>query len=65
MGNDLSKKAAQAAAIVTGKRFCSHCQQQRPAETGKWLVSANGLNRRWKCGACVERAKERASGGAK
>jgi hypothetical protein len=61
MGNRMSVKANQVAAILTGRRFCSHCQGQRVTEGGKWKVSPNGMNRRWKCAACVERAKERAA----
>jgi hypothetical protein len=61
MGNRMSVKANQVAAILTGRRFCSHCQGQRVTEGGKWKVSPNGMNRRWKCAACVERAKQRAA----
>jgi hypothetical protein len=26
---------------------------------GLWVPTANGLNRRWKCAGCIQRAKER------
>ena len=61
LSNRMSVKVGQVAALLTGRRWCSHCQGQRPEQGGKWKVSANGMNKRWKCAACVERAKERAA----
>jgi hypothetical protein len=49
----------QALENATGKRFCNNCRLYQNILNGKWVKSANGLHRRWKCAACIERAKAR------
>lgn len=46
---------------ITGKRWCGHCQLSRTVDGGKWIVSNNGRNRRWKCQSCCDQAKARAA----
>ena len=60
MGNKTSAKAHQLAVLLTGRRFCSHCQLERQAEGGLWRSKPGGGSRRWKCGHCLQAAKERA-----
>jgi hypothetical protein len=60
MGNPISKAAVAAEVAITGRRFCSDCRVSQPvaignAALGRWLVSANGLTRRWVCQTCRER----------
>ncbi len=35
-------------------RFCTNCQQEKKVDNGVFKVFNNGMNRRWKCGACVQ-----------
>ena len=40
-----------------GVRYCTNCMSTRPVEGGKYIVYANGLRRRWKCGSCTNKEK--------
>jgi len=54
------RKATVAAEAATGTRWCTNCSQRKLLHTGgEWIVSSNGKNRRWKCGDCVEKKKNR------
>jgi hypothetical protein len=55
----INKKITQALENATGKRFCNNCRQYQFTPDGKWITSSNGMTRRWKCGACMERARAR------
>jgi hypothetical protein len=46
-------------AAQLGIRFCTNCNHTQKAEGGKWIVYANGLRRRWKCGGCIRKELER------
>ncbi len=51
-----------AAARVTGQRYCTHCQCFRKAEGGLLLKAGNNRTR-WVCVACQKGAKERGGNG--
>jgi hypothetical protein len=38
----------------TSMRFCTNCQQEKKVENGVFKILKGGLNRRWKCGSCVQ-----------
>ena len=59
MANKLHSKAIKAYIEVTGKQFCTNCRIEQDKNGGVWIVSSNGLNRRWKCKACHLRAVAR------
>jgi hypothetical protein len=52
-------KTTRALETATGKRFCNNCRMYQSIVDGLWVPTANGLNRRWKCAGCIQRAKER------
>jgi hypothetical protein len=53
-------KLTAAADAATGERFCTHCAQRRPLRTGgEWVASKDGKHRRWKCGDCFAKIKQR------
>ena len=57
---DLRIKQTAAADTATGERFCTQCAQRRPLRTGgEWVASRDGRHRRWKCGDCWVKIKER------
>lgn len=60
MSDATYKAAVQADIAMFGKRFCTSCQMRQSLEGGKWIKKNNGMNQRWKCGHCLQRAKERA-----
>lgn len=39
--------------------WCTRCRNKQPREGGTWKVVANGKFRRWVCGRCLARQKER------
>jgi hypothetical protein len=54
------KQLTAAVEAATGTRWCTHCNQRKYLRTGgDWIVSANGRTRRWKCGECMEKIKNR------
>jgi hypothetical protein len=40
---------------ATGQRYCSNCQQYRSVMGGQWRSFNGGMNRRWKCEACLRK----------
>lgn len=40
-------------------RWCTNCQQQRPANSGSWSVFNGGTNRRWRCDECSKKHAQR------
>ena len=59
MGDQTYKAAVRADIAMFGKRFCTSCQTRQDVEGGKWLKNNNGMNQRWKCGPCLQRARDR------
>lgn len=53
------KKATQAAATITGSRWCGQCQMNRTVEGGVWKSLNGGQRRRWMCSSCTQRQVER------
>jgi len=43
----------------TPKQWCTSCMMSRPKEGGMERVHKSGLTKRWICGWCVDRAKQR------
>lgn len=41
-------------------RWCTNCQQPRPANNGSWSIFNGGKNRRWRCDDCSKKYAERA-----
>jgi hypothetical protein len=47
--------------VGDGTRYCTHCQtRNRAIEDGYWKLTRGGLHKRWICGACVSRVREKA-----
>lgn len=44
---------------TTSERYCNTCLVYHKIAGGKWIHSANGLRRKWKCAGCLQRAQER------
>lgn len=52
---NIHKSVELASTKLTGKRFCSNCNQTQQIIGGNWKTSNNV--RRWKCRNCVAGAK--------
>jgi hypothetical protein len=48
---------------VTGRRFCTSCQSDQPPAGGRITIGGDGRPR-FRCAACLERARLRAGGAA-
>ena len=48
-------KMTQTAILLTGRKFCSHCQSFKLADQGKNKRVSNG--KRWMCAQCSERKR--------
>lgn len=44
----MAKRKGKRKEITT--RFCSRCQCVQSVDGGQWIVSVDGLKRRWHCG---------------
>ena len=61
MPNEQVKRLTEIEDELTGQRFCTSCRYHQDKLGGKWIISGNGMNRRWKCGGCLKRTAERSS----
>jgi hypothetical protein len=59
MASEMYRKATQAAATITGSRWCGQCQMNRTVEGGVWKSLNGGQRRRWMCSSCIQRQVER------
>jgi hypothetical protein len=59
MDNKIYKEVTARHSELTRTRYCSNCSMYQSAGTGKWIKLQGGTRQRWKCGGCIQRAKER------
>lgn len=59
MGNGTYKQAVRADEALTGQRWCTNCQSRQRVEGGAWFKRNSGMNQRWRCAGCIERARQR------
>ncbi|NBP36708.1 MAG: hypothetical protein EBV01_15125 [Betaproteobacteria bacterium] len=45
--------AAADSPTMSRSRFCTHCQSQKEATGGMWIIFAGGIKRRWLCQGCA------------
>jgi hypothetical protein len=50
-------KATEAAASITGRRYCSHHQGEVPIDEGSFVM--RNTTKRWICNRCQEKSERR------
>lgn len=46
---------------LSDTRLCQTGQHRRPGNDGHWLISDDGLHRRWECNECADNKARRAA----
>lgn len=59
MPNKLQQALTKRVNEIFGTQYCTSCLVQREKKGGKWQVTQNGMNRRWKCAGCYAKQLER------
>jgi hypothetical protein len=57
MPNTTTAKATEAAARITGKRYCSHHQGEAAIDAGSYILC--NKSRRWVCDRCQAKSRMR------